>query len=72
MLVGISPPHSFLVLAINSLFLLLEYLGGSQKYDGPAKLDFSFMSSGDDEGIPDELYEVRLFFNPFLGIVLFT
>nr|CAH0105318.1 unnamed protein product [Daphnia galeata] len=31
--------------------------GGSQKYDGPAKLDFSFMSNGDDEGIPDELYE---------------
>ena len=33
-------------------------IGGSQKYDGPAKLDFSFMSNGDDEGIPDELYEV--------------
>ncbi|XP_057381883.1 M-phase inducer phosphatase 2-like isoform X1 [Daphnia carinata] len=31
--------------------------GGSQKYDGPVKLDFSFMSNGDDEGIPDELYE---------------
>ena len=33
--------------------------GGTQKYDGAAKLDFSFMSSGEDEGIPEELFEVR-------------
>ena len=32
--------------------------GGTQKYDGAAKLDFSFMSSGEDEGIPEELFEV--------------
>jgi len=31
--------------------------GGTQKYDGAAKLDFSFMSSGEDEGIPEELFE---------------
>ena len=39
--------------------------GGSLKYDGPAKLDFSFMSNGEDEGIPDELYEVPLDY-PFI------
>jgi len=32
-------------------------VGGTQKYDGAAKLDFSFMSSGEDEGIPEELFE---------------
>ena len=35
--------------------------GGTQKYDGAAKLDFSFMSSGEDEGIPEELFEVCWF-----------
>jgi hypothetical protein len=44
-------------------------IGGSQKYDGPAKLDFSFMSNGDDEGIPDELYEVII--NPSSNPLVF-
>ena len=42
----------------DSFCLRWAHLGGSQRYDGPAKLDFSFMSNGDDEGLPDELYEV--------------
>lgn len=52
----------FVPLQILGFLIVIKYfflvIGGSQKYDGPTKLDFSFTSNGEDEGIPDELYEV--------------